>query len=150
MAVKSEVEQQVAEIIAATTPDVDLREVQVVGRGDERMLRLVIDHPNGVDHGLCMAVTHALDGAGLRERYGIEVSSPGPEPPLRTSDHYRAAVGDRVTLGVRGVEDRRTRTVSGVLSAVEEDQVQIATADGERWIAFDQIQRGRVVERSEG
>ncbi len=150
MAVKSEVEQQVAETIAAATPDVDLREIQVVGRGDERMLRLVIDHPSGVDHGLCVAVTQALDAAGLRERFGIEVSSPGPEPPLRTIDHYRSAVGDRVRLGVRGEEDRRTRTVSGVLSEVEADRVQLVTADGERWIAFDQIQRGRVVERSEG
>jgi ribosome maturation factor RimP len=94
-------------------------------------------------------VTHALDQAGLRDRYGIEVSSPGPEPPLRTLEHYTAAIGSHVTLGVKGDEDRRTRSVSGVLTAVSDERVTIMTPDGERQIAVPQIQRGKVVERSE-
>ncbi len=102
MAAQSDVEREVERILAGSLPDVDLRDVTVVGAGDDGMLRLVVDHPNGVNHELCVAVTQALDEAGLRDRYGIEVSSPGPEPPLRTLEHYRAAIGSTVTLGVKG------------------------------------------------
>jgi ribosome maturation factor RimP len=40
-------------------------------------LRLFIDHPDGVDLGLCERVTHHL--SHLRAEYSLEVSSPGPK-----------------------------------------------------------------------
>jgi len=40
-------------------------------------LRLFIDHPDGVDLGLCERVTHHLNH--LRADYSLEVSSPGPK-----------------------------------------------------------------------
>jgi len=40
-------------------------------------LRLFIDHPDGVDLGLCERVTHHLNH--LRVDYSLEVSSPGPK-----------------------------------------------------------------------
>lgn len=40
-------------------------------------LRLFIDHPDGVDLGLCERVTHHLNH--LRAEYSLEVSSPGPK-----------------------------------------------------------------------
>ena len=136
-------------MLASALPDVDLREVQIIGASQDRMLRLVIDHPDGVDHELCVAVTQALDDAGLRDRFGVEVSSPGPEPPLRTPEHYRAALGATICLGVKGDEDRRTRTVTGVVTDVGDERLELTTPEGARSIAFAQIQRGRVVERSE-
>ncbi|MBN9622544.1 MAG: hypothetical protein J0H06_06260 [Actinobacteria bacterium] len=39
------------------------------------MLRLFIDHPDGVDLALCERVTHHLND--LRVDYALEVSSPG-------------------------------------------------------------------------
>ena len=42
-------------------------------------VRLFIDHPDGVTLGLCERVTHALPE--LRERYALEVSSPGARAP---------------------------------------------------------------------
>jgi ribosome maturation factor RimP len=40
-------------------------------------LRLFIDHPDGVDLGLCERVTRHLNH--LRAEYSLEVSSPGPK-----------------------------------------------------------------------
>jgi ribosome maturation factor RimP len=40
-------------------------------------LRLFIDHPEGVDLGLCERVTRHLND--LRAEYSLEVSSPGPK-----------------------------------------------------------------------
>ena len=54
-------------------------------------LRLFIDHPDGVTLGLCERVTHAL--ADLRERYALEVSSPGTERPLSKPQHFQRFLG---------------------------------------------------------
>jgi ribosome maturation factor RimP len=53
-------------------PEIDLVAIEQPG-GD--MLRLFIDHPDGVDLALCERVTHHLNH--LRTDYSLEVSSPG-------------------------------------------------------------------------
>ena len=140
-AIELEVEAQ----LARELPDVDLREVQVVGATTNGTLRVVIDHPEGVDHALCVATTHALERAGLRDRFGIEVSSPGPEPPLRTPGHYREAIGRRVSLRVVNEGATRARSVTGTLTSVDDDRVEVATADGPTWISTGAIRRARLV-----
>src|SRR5436853_3525640 len=59
-----------------------------------------VDHPAGVDHALCEHVTAVLREY-LRE-YSVEVSSPGLDRPLRTREHFAAAVGSRVKLRTSG------------------------------------------------
>jgi ribosome maturation factor RimP len=144
-AIELEVEAQ----LARELPAVDLREVQVVGAATSGTLRVVIDHPDGVDHELCVATTRALERAGLRDRFGIEVSSPGPEPPLRTPAHYREAIGRRVALRVVNEGATRARSVNGTLTSVDADRVELATADGPTWISTGAIRRARVVGGSE-
>lgn len=144
------VEHEVERALADTLPQVDLREAQVVGRGGDEMLVVVIDHPDGVTHELCAAVTRELDRAGLRDRYGIEVSSPGPEPPLRTEEHYREAIGGRVALKVASGEGVRARNVTGTLIGVTDAGVELDAGDGARQIGWNEIRRGRVIGRSEG
>ncbi|HVW45525.1 MAG TPA: hypothetical protein VHA76_00610 [Solirubrobacterales bacterium] len=53
-------------------PEIDLLAVEQPGN---EMLRLFIDHPDGVDLALCERVTHHLND--LRVDYALEVSSPG-------------------------------------------------------------------------
>lgn len=144
-AIEREIERQ----LQTELPEVDLREVQVIGSGDAATLRVVIDHPDGVNHDLCVATTRSLERAGILERYGVEVWSPGPEPPLRTLEHYRAALGLPVSLKVSEDETSRSRSLSGTLTAVESDRVAVTTPDGPRWVALTAIRRGRVTERSE-
>jgi len=47
-------------------------------------LRLFIDHPDGVDLGLCERVTHHLNH--LRVDYSLEVSSPGSKYGKRNKE----------------------------------------------------------------
>ena len=94
----SEREKQgiVAEIettLAGSFPDVEVVDVDVLG-GRGARLTVYVDRPGGVDLELCEAVTRALDD--LRERYALEVSSPGLDRPLRTAAHFARAAGQRV------------------------------------------------------
>ena len=53
-------------------PEIELLAVEQPGN---EMLRLFVDHPDGVDLALCERVTHHLND--LRVDYALEVSSPG-------------------------------------------------------------------------
>ena len=66
-------------------------------------VRLYIDHPDGVTLELCERVTHALPE--VRERYALEVSSPGLERPLTKPDHFRRFLGRRARVRTRDAED---------------------------------------------
>lgn len=144
------VEREVEAALETALPDVDLREVRVAGAGGDAMLCVVIDHPDGVTHDLCANVTHVLDAAGLRDRFGIEVSSPGPEPPLRTREHFEESVGDRIALRLVAAPGVKARRMSGTLTSVGDDGLVLQTVDEERTVRFDEIGRARVIERSEG
>ena len=104
----AELEEAVEAQLASRLPEVDLRELRVMRGGSDPMLRVVIDHPEGVDHRLCADVTTALDAIGLRERYGIEVG--GGLGPV---------AGKVWRIGCMG-HTARMRNVAMLLGALEE------------------------------
>jgi ribosome maturation factor RimP len=135
------IERRVETALAAALPDVDLLEVSVGAGG---MVRAVIDHPEGVDHDLCAEVTRVLEEDGLLERYGLEVWSPGPEPPLRTPEHFRRAVGRRVRLKAEGDGGRRSYT--GTLVAADDRAVRLSVGDDEVEIPLAAVRRAKALE----
>jgi ribosome maturation factor RimP len=139
MQVHESLEREVETCLAEALPDVDLREVALIGPASSGTLRVVVDHPDGVDHGTCEEVTRALQSVGLNDRFGIEVWSPGPEPPLRTREHFEQARGHRVAVRVDEGGKRRSR--EGVLQAVTAEGIEIGTETGTIEIAFSDIRR---------
>lgn len=124
---------------------VDLYDVELTGG----TLRVLVDREGGVDLDalgeLTRSISGALDAADpMPGRYTLEVSSPGLERPLRTPDHFRAAVGSKVSVKTRpGTEgDRR---IDGELVDADDEGATVATADGERRIAYVDVERARTV-----
>jgi ribosome maturation factor RimP len=68
----TDLQQDIQSQLSELDSEIDLLAVEQPG-GD--MLRLFIDHPDGVDLALCERVTHHLNH--LRADYALEVSSPG-------------------------------------------------------------------------
>ncbi len=137
------IERRVEAVLARVLPAVDLLEVRVAG---PETLRVTVDHPDGVDHGVCADVTHALEADGLLDQYAIEVWSPGPEPPLRTVEHFRRAVGRRVEVRVGGAHGRRAHR--GTL--VEADDRVLRLSDGQTLteIPFSEVREANALEGS--
>jgi ribosome maturation factor RimP len=105
-------------------------------------IRVFIDHEDGVDHALCERVTHVLDA--YRMEYGIEVSSPGPDRPLRTREHFADAVGARVSVRVEGGRKSRRR---GVLIEVGDETITLDAGDaGEIHIPYEAIVRANLID----
>jgi ribosome maturation factor RimP len=68
----TDLQQDIQSRLSELDPEIDLLAVEQPGG---EMLRLFIDHPDGVDLALCERVTHHLND--LRVNYALEVSSPG-------------------------------------------------------------------------
>jgi ribosome maturation factor RimP len=94
-------EDRLQEIIDSKVEGTELVLFEQAGNRRRRILRLYVDHPEGVTHELCArvsaAVSEVLDEAeGFTEPYTLEVSSPGIERPLRKQSHFEAQLGKTV------------------------------------------------------
>lgn len=139
-----------ADLLEQEIPEVDLRAVVVGGRPGAGVLQIVIDHPMRVDHELCVRVTRMLDDAGLRDRYAVEVSSPGPEPPLRVTSHYLAAIGEQVKLAVEpGSVPGAAKSVSGTLTEVTDGSLTVDSPTGVVVVPRDAVRRARMVKKAQ-
>jgi ribosome maturation factor RimP len=128
--------------LAERFPEVELVDLDVRG-APARTLTLYIDRPGGVDLEVCTAVSHELDD--VRERYTLEVSSPGLDRRLRKPAHFAAVIGRDVALKLAAPLDGRTN-FRGVLTAADEATVTLALADGgDATVALAGIARAHVV-----
>jgi ribosome maturation factor RimP len=142
--------------LAHSEPDVEVLLAEVAGG---RCLRVFIDHPEGVTLALCERVTLLL--SDLRERYALEVSSPGSERPLTTPAHFRRFVGRRARVRTRqprplgrplghageqrslGAGARRSFT--GELVGASEEEVTLAADEGMIAIPYSEIRRSNLL-----
>jgi ribosome maturation factor RimP len=153
--------------IAQSEPDVEVLLAEVLGG---RCLRVFIDHPDGVTLALCERVTALLSEE--RERYSLEVSSPGNERPLSKPAHFRRFVGRRARVRTRHprpfghlsdqcsaadtskAADRRSGTptsktavsFTGELVGASEDEITLAAEEGIIAIPYSEIRRSNLVE----
>ena len=129
--IQADIEARLSEV----EPEVEVLLAEIVG-GD--LVRLFIDHPQGVTLDLCERVTHHLPE--VREQYALEVSSPGIERPLRRPEHFRNAVGRTVTL--RTPERKRLK---GEIVSAGESSVVVQSGNDNVEIPYDAIVRGNLV-----
>ncbi|MGH9045678.1 MAG: ribosome maturation factor RimP [Acidimicrobiales bacterium] len=109
--------------------DLELVDVTV----DRSHLQVVVDRPGGVDlESLAEAsrqtsrVLEQFDD--LSSEYGLEVTSPGLERPLKTRPQFARAVGETVSVRVTSPE-APTRRVRGRLVAADESGITIDCQD---------------------
>jgi ribosome maturation factor RimP len=124
--------------LAVSEPGVEVLLAEVAGD----TLRLFIDHPDGVSLALCERVTHQL--AAVRERYALEVSSPGIDRPLTKPQHFRRFLGRRARVRTRDARDGHT-SFTGELVGATEEEVTIAVTDGVVAIPYSAIARSNLV-----
>jgi ribosome maturation factor RimP len=137
-AIQADIEARLAE----AEPDVEVLLAEVVGG---RLVRLFIDHPKGVTLALCERVTEHL--APVRERYALEVSSPGIDRPLTKPEHFRRFVGRRARVRVRGgnASPPTRHTFTGELVGADDDAVTVAADTGVVSIAYADIRRSNLL-----
>jgi ribosome maturation factor RimP len=132
--------REVGQTVEAGIPGVEVLAVEM--SGTERMT-VFVDHPEGVDHALCVRVTDAL--RGYLDEYAIEVSSPGLERPLRKPSHFQRAVGRQVALRTEAPIDGQAR-FRGEVVAAGERTLELRSSDQTIEIPYDAIVRGNLID----
>jgi ribosome maturation factor RimP len=138
--------------LAGVEPEVEVLLAEASGP----RLRLFIDHPGGVTLDLCERISSHL--TDYRERYSLEVSSPGQDRPLTRPQHYSRFLGRRAKVRLRepaevvagtsstgANQPHSSKTVVGELVGATDGDVTLAAGEGVVTIPFDQIVRSNLV-----
>ncbi len=124
--------------LSGLEPEVELLLAELQGS----VLRIFIDHPDGVTLALCERVTGHLND--YRERYSLEVSSPGQDRPLTKPQHYSRFLGRRARVRLRNAADGH-KQLTGELVGASDADVTLAAADGLVTIPYEQIARSNLI-----
>jgi ribosome maturation factor RimP len=138
---EKQLEREISGLVESGLPGVEVLAVEF--SGPERFT-VYVDHPQGVDHGLCVRVTNHL--REYQRKYAIEVSSPGLERPLRKPAHFAGAVGRRISVRTGTDIDGRKR-FRGEVVAADDQTISLATGGPEAVrIPYETIVRGNMID----
>lgn len=135
-------QDEIAPAVERGVPGVEVLAVELLSPS---RFCVYLDHPEGVDHELCARVTHLLDA--YRSDYTIDVSSPGPERPLRKPGHFSDAVGRTISVRTDRSIEGRNRFKGEVVEAAD-GAVTLATPAAEEplRIPYETIVRANLID----
>ncbi len=116
---------------------------------DGSLLRLYIDSDAGITLDDCTRVNHQVIGVldvhdPIKERYHLEISSPGLDRPLFTLKQFQRFLGQQVKIKLREKIDER-RKLTGVIKAIEETAVLVSEEGIDYLIPADVIDSAHLV-----
>ena len=126
----------------------ELVHLELVTQGKDRVLRLYIDAPGGIQIDDCEAVSHHVSAIldvedPVNSGYLLEVSSPGLDRPLVKPNHFRQFVGDRARIVMSDYVLGRRRFTGQMVDA--DDNSVTMEVDGESYeLPYSQIESARL------
>ena len=135
-----QLQREIEATLSAQMPEVEVVLAEGPAGG---VVRVYIDREQGgVDLALCERVSREL--ASVREKYSLEVSSPGLERPLTRPAHFERAVGKTVAVRTIAEIDGRRR-FKGRLVAADDTHIELDQDGSEVRITYPDIHRSHLV-----
>ena len=112
----------------------ELLGIEYISAGNNSVLRIFIDHENGIDVDDCAEVSRQVGAIldvedPISSEFNLEVSSPGLDRPLFDIAHYQAVIGETIEAKL-SIPLNGRRKFKGILVAIENDTL-VVTVDGE-------------------
>jgi ribosome maturation factor RimP len=137
----------------------ELVHVEYQREANGRILRLYIDHPEGITLDDCVHISRQaddildiyLESYGFKEGrpYNLEVSSPGTNRPLGKEKDFERFKGNEVKIkiasSVNGEKTGKHKTIRGTLLGISDGNVRISLVSETVTIPFQEIVRARLV-----
>lgn len=129
----------------------ELLGIEFISAGNNSVLRLFIDHENGIDVDDCAEVSRQVGAIldvedPISSEYNLEVSSPGVDKPLFELVHFQSVIGETVNIKLSMPLNGR-RKFKGTLVAIEDD-ILIIDVDGIDYeLAVKNIDKANLVAR---
>jgi ribosome maturation factor RimP len=125
--------------------------IEFLSQGRHSLLRIYIDHENGILVEDCEKVSRQISGVldvedPISNEYTLEVSSPGMDRPLFTLEQFAAHAGELVKIKLRSPFEGR-RNFQGLLRGVEEQDVVVLIEDREFLLPIELIDKANIIPR---
>jgi ribosome maturation factor RimP len=148
---KEEIIRQVEEITGRVgrKENIEPVEVELLGGGKSRTLRIYIDKPGGVTHSDCEFISDQvgaiLDGEDIipGDTYKLEVSSPGVERKLIKPADYQRFKGQKVKVILREPVETQKHW-EGILEDFDGTTVTLTAGSREIRFPLDQVQKANL------
>ena len=149
---KAAIIEKIAEITSRVghSEGIEVVEIELLGAGRARLLRIYIDKPGGVTHGDCEFVSQQVgtiidvEDVIPGDSYTLEVSSPGVERKLVKPADYQRFLGKKAKLVLREPVENQIRW-TGTLAGFENDVITLEPEPGKAVrFAFEQIQKANL------
>lgn len=125
--------------------------IEKLQSGRHSVLRVYIDSPDGLNVDLITKVSRQMNGvldveAPLSGKYLLEVSSPGLDRLLFSLEHFKAQVGEKISVSLFTPMDNDNRKkFKGRLESVEGDILNLVVDKESFSIPFSSVDRARVI-----
>ena len=126
----------------------ELDDLQLLGGGGRRVLRVVVDREGGVTLDRLAETSRRLSrlldaDADLQGPYRLEVTSPGLERSLRTPRHFAKSINREVVMKVRNEEG--AESLRGRLSSADGQGCEVLVDGDLRWFPYGVVLSARTV-----
>ena len=106
---------------------------------DRNIFRVLVTAEGGISLDKCAEISRMISpildvDEPMNGEYILEVSSPGIERKLRTKEHFKASVGEKVK-----VKDFATETYKGELIFADDQKIIVRTEFADEEITYDSI-----------
>jgi ribosome maturation factor RimP len=123
--------------------------IEYLSQGRRSLLRIFIDHVDGINVHDCERVSHQVSGVldvedVIRGQYTLEVSSPGLDRPLFTKEQFERFIGSEVNVRLSVAQGGRKK-FKGVLRSIDDTNVVLEMDDQEIRLPFNAIEKANLV-----
>jgi len=127
----------------------ELLGVEFISAGNNSVLRLFIDHENGIDVDDCAEVSRQVGAIldvedPISSEYNLEVSSPGIDKPLFDLAHFQSVIGEVVNVKV-SIPLNGRRKFKGTLVAIENETLIVEVDGMDYELVFNNIDKANLV-----
>jgi ribosome maturation factor RimP len=113
--------------------------IEYLSQGRGSLLRIYIDHADGINVHDCERVSHQVSGV-----LDVEVSSPGLDRPLFTKEQFQRFVGSEVNIRLSVAIEGRKK-FKGILRGIDDTNIFLHTDDQEFSLPFNAIEKANLV-----
>ncbi len=144
-------EQKLTDMLKPAVEEVgkELLGCEFISAGNHSVLRLFIDHENGIEVDDCAEVSRQVGAIldvedPISTEYSLEVSSPGLDRPLFEMSHFQAVIGETINVKL-SIPLNGRRKFKGKLEAIEKDTL-VVLLDGEEYeLIFSNVDKANLV-----
>lgn len=132
----------------AAEQDIEIVTIEIVGAKKAPTIRVYIDTPSGVSFDELASsqvwINEVMDKIDpFPGAYTLEVTSPGIDRPLRTLEHFKRFVGEKVVISTNAPVEGRSKW-TGILAGTEGETILLDIEGTTHPLALDAIKRAQV------